>query len=134
MQKRLKAGDRLRVGRGTARVEDAQGTPTQSHISPSMLVYEDKPGCFPSMLEYEDKLGYFHVEDPQTSRRPETGGEHQHRMLIRQVGTLLVFLLLFCFVTLVTGPRRSMSLKLSDTRVYEPQIRAVPISAAHTGW
>ena len=29
----------------------------------------------------------------------------------------------FFFVTLVTGPRRSLSLKLSDTRVYEPQIR-----------
>ena len=28
-------------GRGAARAEDAQGTPTQSHISPSMLVYED---------------------------------------------------------------------------------------------
>ena len=31
--------------------------------------------------------------------------------------------LLFVF-TLVTGPRRSLNLKLSDTRVYEPQIRA----------
>ena len=30
---------------------------------------------------------------------------------------------LFCFFTLVTGPRRSLSLKLSNTRVYEPQIR-----------
>jgi len=29
-------------GRGAARAEDAQGTPTQSHISPSILVYEDK--------------------------------------------------------------------------------------------
>jgi len=28
-------------GRGTARAEDAQGTPTHSHISPSILVYED---------------------------------------------------------------------------------------------
>ena len=28
------------------------------------------------------------------------------------------------FFTLVTGPRRSLSLKLSDTSVYEPQIRA----------
>ena len=28
------------------------------------------------------------------------------------------------FFTLLTGPRRSLSLKLSDTRVYEPQIRA----------
>jgi len=27
-------------------------------------------------------------------------------------------------LTLVTGPRRSLVLKLSDTRVYEPQIRA----------
>ena len=34
--------DRLRVGgRGAARAEDAQGTPTQSHISPSILVYEE---------------------------------------------------------------------------------------------
>jgi len=31
---------------------------------------------------------------------------------------------LFFFFTLVTGPRRSLSLKLSDTRVYEHQIRA----------
>jgi len=26
--------------RGTTRAEDAQGTPTQSHISPSIIVYE----------------------------------------------------------------------------------------------
>jgi len=30
----------------------------------------------------------------------------------------------FFFFTLVTGPRRSLSLKLSDARVYAPQIRA----------
>ena len=30
----------------------------------------------------------------------------------------------FFFFTLVTGPRRSLSLKLSDARVYEPEIRA----------
>jgi hypothetical protein len=29
------------VGRGAAKVEDAQRTPTQRHISPSILVYED---------------------------------------------------------------------------------------------
>ena len=29
----------------------------------------------------------------------------------------------FFFFTLVTGPRRALSLKLSDTRVYEPEIR-----------
>jgi len=28
--------------RGAARAEDAQGTPTQSQVSPSILVYEDK--------------------------------------------------------------------------------------------
>ena len=33
-------------------------------------------------------------------------------------------MLLYFFVTLVTGPRRSLSLELSDTRVYEPPIRA----------
>ena len=37
--------DRLRVGRlngsgrGSVRAEDAQGTPTQSHISPSIFLY-----------------------------------------------------------------------------------------------
>ena len=29
-------------GRGTTRADDAHGTPTQSHISPSILVYEEK--------------------------------------------------------------------------------------------
>jgi len=29
-------------GWGAARAEDAQGAPTQSHISPSILVYEEK--------------------------------------------------------------------------------------------
>ena len=46
-QPKLFYSDRLRVrwlnGRGTARAADAQGTPTQSHISLSILLYEDKP-------------------------------------------------------------------------------------------
>ena len=37
----------------------------------------------------------------------------------------------FFFFTLVTGPRRSFSLKLSDTRVFEPQIRARLGTTAH---
>jgi len=37
----------------------------------------------------------------------------------------------FFFFTLVAGPRRSLSLKLSDTRVYEPQIRARLVTIAH---
>ena len=49
---RLQLSDRLRVGwlngfsfiwEGAARAEDAQGTPTQIHISPSRLVYEETP-------------------------------------------------------------------------------------------
>jgi len=39
--------------------------------------------------------------------------------------------LLFFFFTLVTGPRRSLSLKLSGTRVYAPQIRARLGTTAH---
>ena len=39
----------------------------------------------------------------------------------------------FFFFTLVTGPRRSLSIKLSDTRVYEPQIRARLGTTAHFG-
>ena len=41
----LRGGIDARVvdsGRGTTRAEDAQGTPTQIQISPSILVYEDK--------------------------------------------------------------------------------------------
>ena len=43
----LPLGDRLRVRSmdlpegGTTRAEDAWGTPSQSHISPGMLAYED---------------------------------------------------------------------------------------------
>jgi len=37
----------------------------------------------------------------------------------------------FFFFTLVTGPRRSLSLKFSGTRVYAPQIRARLGTAAH---
>jgi len=39
----------------------------------------------------------------------------------------------FFFFTLVTGRRRSLSLKLSDTRVYEPQIRARLGTSRHPG-
>ena len=36
-------GDRLRVGWGTTRAKDAPGTPTQSHISPRILIYVVNP-------------------------------------------------------------------------------------------
>ena len=38
----------------TARAEDAQGTPTQSHISPSILVYEDYGRVY--IVVYEDNV------------------------------------------------------------------------------
>jgi hypothetical protein len=41
-------------------------------------------------------------------------------------------LLPFFFFTLVTGPRRSLSLKLSDTRVHVPQIRARLVTTTHS--
>jgi len=37
----------LRCGGGTARAEDVQGKPTQSHISPRILVHQEKWGCRP---------------------------------------------------------------------------------------
>ena len=43
-------------GRGAARAEDAQGTPTQSHISPSILVYEDNGHC-PQVIVPEVGVG-----------------------------------------------------------------------------
>ena len=43
---------------------------------------------------------------------------------LSQVKMLREQVLLFFFVTRVIGPRRSLSLNLSDTRVYEPHIRA----------
>ena len=47
--------------------------------------------------------------------------------VVREVKFVLVQLsseyFFFFFFTLVTGPRRALSLKLSDARVYEPEIR-----------
>ena len=44
-------------GRGAASTEDAQGTPTQSHISPSILVYANKG----------------HLPEKRLKPRPESG-------------------------------------------------------------
>ena len=37
----LPGGGARLIRKGTTRAEDAQGTPTQSHISPRILVYEE---------------------------------------------------------------------------------------------
>jgi len=49
-------------GRGTMRAEDAQGKPTQSHISPSILVTPTQRHISPSILVYEDN------DEPRFSR------------------------------------------------------------------
>ena len=41
---------RLFSGRGTARTEHAQGTLSQSHLSPSILVYEENRSRYPLMF------------------------------------------------------------------------------------
>ena len=47
---------------------------------------------------------------------------HSTRVNCRLMPQALIFF--FLFLTLVTGPGTSLSLKLSDTRAYEPQTRA----------
>jgi len=67
-------------------------------------------------LFYDSTLGLRVIK-----KREEADREYE-----RVVGAVFYF----CF-TLVTGPRRSLILKLSDTRVYEPQIRARLGTTAH---
>ena len=58
--------------------------------------------------------------------RSGMGGGEGERAAARGRGALAgrVVVAWQVFLTLVTGPSRSLNLKLSDTRVYEPQIRA----------
>ena len=55
-------------------------------------------------------------------RSRRRGGRCQQALRLSY--TTLFFSFFFCFFTLVTGPRRSLSLKLSDTKIYEPPMRA----------
>ena len=87
---------------------------------------------------------FFHSEEPHTSSMWEVllcgCGNRVHKLgvttkrIVAQkrestaFGTCQVS---FFFFTLVTGPRRSLSLELSDTRVYEPQIRARLVTTTH---
>ena len=49
-------------GRGTERADDAQGTRTQSHISPSILVYEEYPPVSGKSPERRRSCGTFMKE------------------------------------------------------------------------
>ena len=98
--------------RGTTKAEGAQGTTAQSHASPRRLVHGDK-------------RPHFHRQDAtvgilQGHRLHEAEGQADTALAIQVVPHLLL-----CFI-FVTGPNRSMSLKLSDARVYEPQNTEAP--------
>ena len=62
-------------GRGTTRAEDAPGTPTQSHISPSILVYEDYTGA--------TSVVYL-VEEEGEHREDAEDGDHLLLLLLPQ--------------------------------------------------
>jgi len=72
-------------------------------------------------LLYHSTLG-LRVIKKRRRRLTETQRRNPHPFMA--LNRLLVF-----FFTLVTGPRRSSSLKLSDTGVYAPQIRATSLRA-----
>ena len=54
-------------GRGTTRADDAQGAPTQSHISPSILVYEEEQMKIKSMRRRRARAHRF--REPKKTER-----------------------------------------------------------------
>ena len=67
-------------GRRTARAEDAQGTPTQSHISPSIRVYEDSGG-FGTCVEEDAVRVVDHFREKSAHARqprPDSGLSSSH--------------------------------------------------------
>jgi len=65
-------------GRGTARAEDAQGTPTQSHISPSILVYEDESVLISTPWFAENQRQDAGVEGDSAGHARVFGGQGHH--------------------------------------------------------
>jgi hypothetical protein len=63
----------------------------------------------------------------RSTSRPTTHPASGFGLRDSGLGVLLPLLLLYS----LTGPRRSLSLKLSDTRIYGPQIRARLVTTAH---
>ena len=175
-------------GRGTTRAKDAQGTPTQGQISPSLLEYYDnQPGLtklvspnrlrqgqgVPStrILKYEDKLSEADLPSEGTSLNVSTtiasdvcGGRNARFVKSTNMATLGVKLTNIITLgvrtslnvsTTIASPvcgrgnhrlrvfrasrfRASLSsslllssLELSDTKVYEPYIRARLGTASH---
>ena len=100
------------------------------HAHPNLsqpLVLPDNPPLFPvfTCIRGSSAGSHMPVLEVRGSEVDGTwgaapGGGHQFKLLL---GLEVLF---FFFFTLFTGPRSSLSLKLSDTRVYEPQIGAMP--------
>jgi len=72
---------------------------------------ETEAGLYLRLL-YHSTLGLREMKKKKKDKTVNNMIPHAHRFFF------------FFFFTLVTSPRRSLSLKLSDTKVYEPQIRA----------
>jgi hypothetical protein len=85
-QSLLSGGDRLR--RGAARAEDAQGTPTQSHVSPIILVYEDSG--FPLGLNPESnkKIKSSNLDPKPRTPKPHPSFHQRYLHLHRHVQRL----------------------------------------------
>jgi len=84
-----------------------------------------------SPVSYERGTPLALSEDDVSFRGAEKGCTHRSTLAHKGAHTLFKprnetsrWESLFFFFPLVTGPSRSLSLKLSDTRVYEPQMRA----------
>ena len=86
-------------GRGAARAEDAQGTPTQSHISPTILVYKDNWRLGP----FETRK--VHIINPDLSQKSHVASFPVENSVTRGSGTeeslpSLVRLIDFCITQL----------------------------------
>ena len=112
---------------GGGGVSYERGTPVQGNV------HAARGGCGPESAGLERVLPPLYpnpapctLHGSPESRKPKPESAGLERVLALTPSTLLLF-----FITLVAGPRRSLSLTLSDTRVYEPQIRARLGTTAH---
>ena len=81
---RLRVHSRDLSGRGAARAEDAQGTPTQRHISPSTLV--DKDELFPLGSEAEVLAGSRTLDGVLALLGRVADGVQRHEVLVQLLG------------------------------------------------
>ena len=90
-------------------------------LEPGNLSKQETPFCARTRREHLQGFGIFVLT-------PRSKFMWASTMLRGRSGAMNPF---FLFFTLVAGPRRSSSLKLSDTRVYEAHVRARLRTNAH---